>query len=107
MASTASATRTAFGELEIRTPYSDRTPLLVDDLKESIPAGFRRWDPQERVWRVLGAYADTAIDLLTTHYPNAELPDDRVAIVQERKPARRLPLPPLPVAPAVADDQPE
>ena len=56
----------------------------------------------------MGAFSDTALDLLTTHYPNAELPSDRVAIVRERKHARRLALPPVPVpeiAPASADDQ--
>jgi hypothetical protein len=45
---TASARTIAFGELEIRIPYSEQTRLLVDDLKEQIPARFRRWDGEER-----------------------------------------------------------
>ena len=44
MVARASARMTAFGELEIRTPYSDRTQLLVDDLKTEIPPRFRKWD---------------------------------------------------------------
>jgi hypothetical protein len=106
----ASARMTAFGELEIRAAYSDRTQLLVDDLKESIPARFRRWDPHEKVWRILGVYADTALDLLTAHYPHAALPGDRVTVLQKRNAARQVPAPPLPVpeiAPIAGDDQPE
>jgi hypothetical protein len=107
--SRASAKMTAVGELEIRTPYCDRTRLLVADLKSTVPGRYRRWDATEKVWRVRGAYAATAIDLLVAYDPNAELPSDRVAVVPERTDACRRPLPPLPVpemAPP-ADDQPE
>jgi hypothetical protein len=104
-----SARTTAFGELEIRTPYSDRTQLLIDDLKEQIPARFRRWDSEEKVWRILGAFAPTAVAVLLTYYPNAETPNDR--------PRRRPPMPartetpasprPRPVPSAAADQAPQ
>jgi len=108
----ASATMTAFGEVEIRTPYSDRTMLLVDDLKQEIPARFRRWDAEDKVWRVLGAYAPTAIDLLLEHFPSAEVPDDQprrrpIVVARTERPvdAPRPPLPPLIVETPAANDQ--
>jgi hypothetical protein len=42
----ASARATPFGgEVELRFPYR---PALVDDLKQEIPARFRRWDADEK-----------------------------------------------------------
>ena len=61
-----SATRTAFGELEIRTSYSERTLVFVNDLKESISARDRRPDTDEKVWRVMGALAESAISFPMT-----------------------------------------
>ena len=34
---------------------------MVHDLKEAIPARYRRWVPEDKVWRVHGPYAPTAI----------------------------------------------
>jgi hypothetical protein len=79
---------------------------LVDALKSTIPGRYRRWDATEKVWRIRGAYADAAIDLLVAYYPNAELAEDRAAVVPERTEACRPPLPVPEVAPP-ADDQPE
>jgi hypothetical protein len=69
----ASATKTAGGSVELVFPYSAD---LVDDLKTEIPGRFRRWDPDDKVWRVMGAYAPTAINLLLEHFPSASTPDD-------------------------------
>jgi hypothetical protein len=110
--SAASARMTAFGEVELVFPYRE---ALVDDLKQEIPARFRRWDPDDKVWRVMGAYAPAAIDLLLEHFPRAEVPGAAPWRIRERirsSPARTeppspLPLPPIAVAPSPAPEEPE
>jgi hypothetical protein len=103
----ASASRTAFGEIELRFPYR---PALVDDLKSEIPRRFRRWDAEEKVWRVMGAYAPAAVNLLLLHFPRAEVPDDqprRIVSTPARTEAPPAPLPPLAVPAAPAPDDPD
>jgi hypothetical protein len=103
-----SAQETALGwETELRVRFARD---LVDTLKQEVPARYRRWDADEKVWRVTGVFVERAIHLVVEHFPNADLAGDGVAVVQERTPGRRLPLPPLPVpgvAPAAGADQPE
>jgi hypothetical protein len=105
----ATATMTAFGEVELTFPFDAD---LVDDLKSEIPARFRAWDKDEKVWRVIGAYAPTAIDLLLEYFPSAEVPDDRPRRMSsslartERLPVPpRSPLPPLIVETRSPDHQ--
>ena len=85
-----SASRTPFGEIELSFPYA---PDLVDALKTEIPARFRRWDPDDKVWRILGAYEIDAIALLVAHFPRAEVPDDIA------RPGRLMARPQTPSAP--------
>ena len=66
-----SARETAFGEIALRSPYSQG---LVDDLKTEIPARHRRWDPDEKVWRVTEPHVTAAVDLLLTYHPGAPVP---------------------------------
>jgi hypothetical protein len=100
----ASARLTPFGEVEIRTPYSERTRLLVDALKIEIPGRFRRWDAEDKVWRVMGAYREPAIALLLEHFPRATVPNDQPRRLRST-PARTEKPPPLP--PLVVEASPE
>jgi hypothetical protein len=59
------------GELELRFPFDQD---LVDELKLAVPARHRHWDKEAKVWRVAGAYAQAAIDILIEHHPTAEVP---------------------------------
>src|SRR5829696_5213874 len=93
------------GAVELRFPF-DRD--LVDALKTEAPAFCRRWDANEKVSRVMSAYAETALDLLTAHFPNAELPEDRVSVRQPRKAARqRTPQSVPEIVPIAGDDATE
>jgi hypothetical protein len=106
----ASATKTAFGEIELRFPFNAD---LRDALKDQIPKRFLRWDPQNRVWRVMGAFGPTAINLLLAHYPRVAVPDDAPrrlpsSPARTTKPEPALPRPPVPfpvVARAAGADQ--
>lgn len=60
----------------IRSPYD---PGFVDDLKEYIPAGFRRWDREERVWLVKEPYVNDALDICN-EYGQVTLIDQRVPV---------------------------
>lgn len=95
----ASATETAFaGEIELTFPFREE---LVDDLKAEIPARHRSWDPDDKVWRVRGPFARTAVDLLLDHFPGATVP------VAYRRPTVRIrntaAVPPVPEAPPPTD----
>src|SRR5215207_9911291 len=100
MSSAARARETAFGGgIELRIPFGGGEALR-EALKDAIPKRFREWDPDDKVWRVMGAWAPTAIDLLLEHFPNAETPGDRarpgrLVARTERLPTTRPPLPPL------------
>ena len=98
----ASATETAFGELELAFPFCE---ALRGDLKTAIPARHRRWDPDDRVWRITGPSRETAVELLVAHFPGASIPDAyrRVAAVATEPPRPR---PPRAVPPAPPDDGP-
>ena len=103
-----STRETAFGgEIELWIPFAGGEELR-EALKDAIPKRFRTWDPDNKVWRVMGAYAPTAIDLLLEHFPAAEVPDDaprRLPSTPARteKPPAPLPLPPLDVATSAND----
>jgi hypothetical protein len=111
MSAAASVRETAFGgEIELRFPFCQD---LVDALKSAIPGRSRAWDKADRVWRVHGAHAATAIDLLLEHFPNAEVPGDRVRpgrlIAGTETPPASLPVPVVLPAPSaiVAETPPE
>jgi hypothetical protein len=106
----ASARKTAFGgEIELRFPFCQD---LVDGLKD-LPKRSRKWDNEDRVWRVQGVHAPAAIDLLLAYFPHAEVPDDRprrrpsTPARTERPPEPALPLPPILIEPRPADEPPE
>ena len=108
MTALASAQKTAFGDYELTFPFCQ---ALVDDLKTEIPARYRKWDPDDRVWRILGAYAPAAIDLLLEYFPNAEIPGDHVRpgrlMARTERPAVAVPLPSLGAAINTEPDRPE
>jgi hypothetical protein len=101
----ASARATAFGgEIELRFPFCQE---LVDALKE-LPVRSRKWDKADRVWRVQGVHAPTAIDLLLAHFPSAQVPGDAPrrrpsTPARTETPAPRPPRPPA--SPRSAADQ--
>ena len=106
------ARETAFGETELAFPFSQD---LVDDLKAEIPARYRRWDPEAKVWRVMGAYAPAAVDLLLAHFPRAEVPGHQPRRLLSSLAQRvrgpeptpdPVPVPPIIVEPTPQDDQP-
>ena len=96
MSALASAQKTAFGDYELTFPFCR---ALVDDLKTEIPARYRTWDPDDRAWRILGAYAPAAIDVLLEYFPNAEVPSDHVRparlVARSERPAGLVSLLPL------------
>lgn len=108
----ARATLTAFGEVELTFPFSED---LRDALKSEIPHRFRTWDNEDRVWRVMGAYRETAIALLLEYFPRAETPDTQPRRIvstparSERLPAKAsvVPLPPVAPLAIAGDDDPE
>jgi hypothetical protein len=109
MPAIASATLTAFGEVELRIPYTAED--LRETLKAEIPKRHRTWDPDAKIWRVTGAYREQAITLLLEYFPRAEVPGDQPRRVpaSSARTARPAPLPPLPplTVELDADDQPE
>jgi hypothetical protein len=66
----ATASYHANGQLELNTPY--RKPF-VDRLKESIPADYREWRPDEKVWMIEFGYHQIAIRLFEMFYPDGEV----------------------------------
>lgn len=59
--------------LVVRTPYD---PALVAQLKATIPASDRKWEPAERAWLVAPAHAKAVQKLLSRHFRcHVELPD--------------------------------
>src|SRR5215216_6261744 len=73
--SRASATLTAFGELEMTIPY--HAEALREAVKETIPKRYRAWDPDTKTWRIMGASREAAIALLLEYCPTAEVAGDR------------------------------
>lgn len=51
----------ATGELEFVSPYD---PMLVMSLKAKIPHTDRRWDPDEKLWRISPRHAATLAELV-------------------------------------------
>lgn len=77
----ASFSFTSSGGVILRTPY---LPAFVYDLKATIPMQDRAWDPDAKVWYVDKLYADIAIQLFYSYFPegmqkyernNGDLPD--------------------------------
>ena len=77
------ATYTRAGEVDLRFPYNAR---LVELLKSEIPARARAYDPDDKTWTVIAAYATRAVNLLLDHFPDARI---------ERPGTRAEPAPPL------------
>ena len=48
---------------------------LIDALKQTVPAGFRSYDPGDHAWTIAAAYANDAIRLLQRTFPHAEVID--------------------------------
>lgn len=53
------------GALTLITPYS---PGFVTDIKTEIPAWYRSYDPDAKIWKVEAEYADQAHQLLDQHF---------------------------------------
>src|SRR5690349_4723855 len=71
--STPKATYLSDKTVELEFPFLAR---LVDDLKLHIPAPYRGWDPDRKVWTVSGPTADWAdfgVDLLKRAFPEARV----------------------------------
>lgn len=66
------------GKVELRFTFN-RT--VVDQLKWTVPASARSWDPIEKVWTVDGAWAPSVIRVLEEAFG-----DDCVEIVDQREP---------------------
>jgi len=48
---------------------------LIDALKQTVPAGYRSYDPGDHAWTIAAAYANDAIRLLQRTFPHAEVVD--------------------------------
>jgi hypothetical protein len=64
------ATYDAEGGVELAFPYKR---LLVDLLKNEIPAYARTYDPEEKTWWVAAPYAQLAVDLLKSCFSDARI----------------------------------
>jgi hypothetical protein len=65
------ATWTAFGEAVLTWPYC---PAMLEALKAAVPFRYRTWDPTRKVWTVEAPFADLAVEILRTHFRDAEIP---------------------------------
>jgi hypothetical protein len=59
---------------DIATPYRAD---FVDDLKASIPAPYRQWKPEQRLWRIVDPYIDPALALTRYYFPDLRVSDRR------------------------------
>jgi len=67
--------------IKIRAPYDKgRTPACIQDLKDNIPVGSRKWDPDEKVWKVDPAHDAVLMEILGRWY-------DEVCVLELNKPA--------------------
>ncbi len=57
------------GWVKIITPYNQ---AFIDELKETIPSTYRRWDPEEKVWLVHEAYQETLLDILSNYFDDVQ-----------------------------------
>ncbi len=70
---TANATFLDAWTVELRFPFSQ---TLVEDLKTKIPASYRSWDPERKVWSVQAldpGWAELAAELLQRAFPYATI----------------------------------
>jgi hypothetical protein len=69
--------------LELATPFHRG---FVDALNVQIPAPYRRWEPESRTWFVESPYDATAIRILRTCFPHADIgkkPGERPYFTQQ------------------------
>jgi hypothetical protein len=97
-----SAKETVFHEIELTFPYAAD---LIDNLKTEVPTRHRRYDADERVWRIIDPFKETAVALLLARFPDAQIPHSYAR--PARVTTKTLPVPSLPVAPRRVSDQPE
>lgn len=55
------------GNLEITTPFRSD---FIEDLKVCVPAKYREFDAEEKVWIVYAKWAEQARDVVLTYFPN-------------------------------------
>lgn len=53
--------------VEIETPYND---LWLNEIRNRIPADFRKWDPDRRLWTIWNPYVHIAVEITLTYFPN-------------------------------------
>lgn len=61
---------TPFDELEC----SGWHPELIPRWKDAVPARYRSYDPDAKVWRFLGEYRALAATLFLAYFPDADVP---------------------------------
>ncbi len=85
MSMIAQATTRWDGKVEIRFPFNRG---LVGALKVHIPAHYREWNPELKVWIVASPWAPTAIGLLRSFFPDATTDRSRQAPPPDPTPIR-------------------
>lgn len=68
---------TVFDELECALPFEhdiDLAICLIARWKAAVPARFRRFDGDAKVWRFRSDFRGIALDLLLRAYPDSEYP---------------------------------
>ena len=68
------------GWIFVRTPF-DRS--FKDDLKSEIPREFRRWSPEEKVWKVDPSQDGALVDLVTRYFGEPTILEDKEIVVVE------------------------
>ncbi len=67
MASTYPTATELLGRTEFLFPYD---AVMVDDMKR-IPAAYRAYDPERRLWTISAPYANRMLDLFLRRFPHA------------------------------------
>lgn len=66
--------------IKIRAPYDKNlTPHCNNDLKDRLPHGTRRWDPDEKVWKVDPSHDATLMEILERWF-------DEVNVLEQHAP---------------------
>lgn len=66
------------GWICIRTPFNRD---FVNELKSDFPPSQRRFDPNEKIWKVAAAYADDVMSVVTKYFGEPAILEQEVKVV--------------------------
>jgi len=74
---------TRAGGIMLKTPF---VADFIDELKYTVPAKYRIWEPQKKVWLIDSYYVDEVRELVDEYFPDAETIDLARAAIARRTP---------------------